>query len=620
MIFFVGAWLLLLAVCWLAGCAVLECVAGNVALRRAGDRFLLSLWLGLGAVALLLLTAALFVPLTPLCGVVLAGMTVAVALSSRGVRTEAGRLLGRARSTLPLGLLALAAGLAAFNSQPVTNFDTGLYHFGHIRWLAEHGAVRGLGLIHIRFAFTSSWFALSAPFDAGPFETRAVALANGFALLLASLHVVVCARRWLAGQARDSDRLAVLALVLVLPTIIYWRLPVSASPDLPAIFLTLAATWSMTLVCDEEVAGAGGRLRLVALLLASGALGMKLNALPLVVVACLFYAWGGGFSLRRLLEGGVVASLSALPLMVYGFLTSGCPLFPSALMCSDAAWSVGGEAAVRLSTIIREWGRWNGPTPAGGDGWNWVVPWATRELSHTHVPTLVLSLLLIGLGALLRGRPGLRAPGSWVWMAGWIGLIQFLLFHVPDLSMLLAAASVLALAGFGREYAGRGWVFAAGLAGNALILYSAPALRFGLGYTVALGAALLLSLTKSPAGDTRRRESIWRHRGALGALLLAGGAVFLTVQFFVKTFEISERVQRPKGEGLQRLLLPPALPVGVTLPREVNGLRYVVPASGGLCWAAELPCAAEVLPENVTLRDPARGLRAGFVCAAPEPK
>jgi len=62
-----------------------------------------------------------------------------------------------------------------------------------------------------------------------------------------------------------------------------------------------------------------------------------------------------------------------------------------------------------------------------------------------------------------------------------------------------------------------------------------------------------------------------------------------------------------------------ALPEAMAVPREVNGLRYVVPAVGEQCWALELPCAPFDMPGDVTLRDPARGLRGGFVRAAPTP-
>jgi hypothetical protein len=615
MLFFVCAWLLLMAVCWLAGCAALECVAGVGAPSRAGDRFLLSVWLGLGALSLLMLAASLFAPLTPLCGTAVAGAVSAAALLSRSVRAEVSLLAGRLRPSLTLGLLALAAGVAAFNSQPVTNFDTGLYHFGHVRWLAEHGAVRGLALVHSRFAFTSSWFALSAPFDAGPFESRAAALANGFALMLALLHALVCARRWAAGAALDSDRLMVLTSSVAIPPIVYWRLSVSASPDLPIIFMMVVAAWAMSLVSDREALspGAPAKVRLVPLLLASAALGVKLTALPLVAVACVFYAWRGGLSPRGLAVAVAVATISALPVLAYGFITSGCVLFPSAVLCSDVPWSVGAGTAAHLSALIRDWARWDGPTPPWANGLNWTVPWATRELSRGRVASMLFCALLAGAGALIRARTRLRGPGGLVSLVGCIGLTLLLLFYAAEFFMALAtAAAAVVVSGRVRDKPGWFWLLTAGLAGGALTLYAAPAPRFGLGYTAVLIAAVLISLAKSPARSGAFMASSWRCPGALALLLLAGGMAFLSLRFVVKTFEMGDKVERPSEERLWRLLLPPALPKATVTIRETGHLKYFAPAAGTQCWAAELPCTPYEPPDDIELRDPARGLGAGF--------
>ena len=80
-------------------------------------------------------------------------------------------------------------------------------------------------------------------------------MACGFALLVATLHALVCARRCAAGVGRGSDWLLVLASVLVLPPALFWRLPASANPDLPVFFLALAVAWVISLL-EEEKGGA----------------------------------------------------------------------------------------------------------------------------------------------------------------------------------------------------------------------------------------------------------------------------------------------------------------------------------------------------------------------------
>ena len=614
MLFFVGVWLPLLLVCLLCGAAVLERVAGARTFERTGDRLILSVWLGLVVFAQMLLAVSLFTPLTPLCGAALAVVLCGLALLSRGVRAEILLLKRLLRPRLLLGLLALTAGVASFASQPVKYFDTGLYHFQNVKWLAEHGTVPGLALGHIRFAFASSWFALAAPFDAGPFESRAAGVACGFALLVASLHALICARRCAAGVGRGSDWLLVLSFVLVLPSSLLWRLPASASPDLPVFFLALTVAWVISLLEEGQQ---GTRARLLAVLLAAGAVGVKLSAAPLLVVASLYYVWAEGLSLRRILTAGAWVALMLLPTIAYGVVTSGCPLFPSKMLCVEMPWSVGKDEAERLTRVVRDWARWEGRARPLANSWNWVVPWMMKGFTLKNSFFIPLCVLVASVGASIRARTRWRALGASALLTGCAGLLLFFLLRGAELLMVAVAATaaVAALTRRGGRHAGRAWVLAAGLAGTALTLYAAPALRFGLGYTAILFGSLLAPVAVRLAGEVAL-VGVWRRRATLATLLTACGLIFFALTFVL---EAGTRVGAGVEGRFRRLLLPPALPEMSVRPRELDGFSYVVPAIGEQCWAAELPCAPFELHGDVTLRDPARGLRGGFVHAAPTP-
>lgn len=606
MLLLVCAWLPLLLVCWLCGAAVLESASGPEAFRRAGDRLVLSLWLGLVVVAQLLLAVSHFAPLTAPCGAAVGAAVSGLALLSRGVRAEAARLKGLLRPGTALGLLALALGASAYASQPVRFFDTGLYHFQNVKWLSEYGTVVGAALLHDRFAFTPAWFALAAPFDGGPFAARAATVANGFALFVASLHALLCARRCAAGGARASDWLVLLSFVVVLPPVLFWRMPASASPDMPVFFLAVAVAWAVCLVEEARAGledGASGA-RLIPLLLAAGAVGVKLNALPLLAVACVYYVRGVGLNVRRLLPAGAAAALLILPTLAHRYVVAGCPLYPSKVMCAEVPWSVGVKQAERHTLIIREWARWEGKRPRWADDWNWVGPWLTKGFTLRNSPVPLFCLLLAGAGAFARAR--LRAAGTLMLLAGCAGLLVFLEWRGPGLLMVAAAAAaaVAALTGRGGEFAGRAWVLAAGLAGTALTLWAGPALRFGLGYTAVLLAALL-----APAAAGFAREAGgWGRRATLATLLTACGLVFFAL---TAAIEAGTHVGAGVEGRVQRLLLPPRLPEAATTPRESNGFKYARASEMEQCWAAELPCSGYELPD-VTLRDPARGLGGGF--------
>lgn len=59
-------------------------------------------------------------------------------------------------------LLVLVLVWSYFTSRGYIHYDSDLYHAQSIRWMEEYGIVPGLGNLHERFAYNSSFFALSA--------------------------------------------------------------------------------------------------------------------------------------------------------------------------------------------------------------------------------------------------------------------------------------------------------------------------------------------------------------------------------------------------------------------------------------------------------------------------
>jgi hypothetical protein len=245
----------------------------------------------------------------------------------------------------------------------------------------------------------------------------------------------------------------------------------------------------------------------------------------------------------------------------------------------------------------------------------------TKGLTLKNSVAAALCLLVAGAGAFLRARTRLRVASALLLLTGCAGLLVFLLLRGGELLMvaLTAAAAVAVLTRRGGDFAGRAWVLAAGLLGSVLTLYAAPAARFGLGYTALLFGALLVPavLRLDEKADVDLSNGLrWRRLATPAAVLAACGLCLFTTTFAVETFT---RVGAGVEGRFRRLLLPPALPATATAPREENGLRYFVPVEGEQCWAAELPCAEAELKGGVALREPARGLRDGFVRAQAAP-
>ena len=197
MLFLAASWSVLIGVAWSVGAAILGRLERHVVFDRVGDRFLAAVWLGVIVLANAWLATSFMVPLTPLAG---AGVGAAIAIgaaASGHLRPEARALRATLSIKLGMALGALTFGIAAFATLPITYYDTGVLHAGVTKWLAQYGAVVGIGLLHEAFAQYPAWLALPAPFDTGLVDGRVGALAGGLAWLLVVLHLALCAWRGL---------------------------------------------------------------------------------------------------------------------------------------------------------------------------------------------------------------------------------------------------------------------------------------------------------------------------------------------------------------------------------------------------------------------------------------
>jgi hypothetical protein len=567
MIYLIGVWMGLLVVCQVIGLGGLNWVVGGVSLR-SGDRLILSLWLGVITLAVASMFASLFVPLTPLYGAIVVGILLAI--TGRSVTQPFWQILTREQWGLGLGAIGL---LAAAMSRPVTWHDAGYYHASAIRWFAEYGSVHGIALLFNNLGFTSSWFSLVAPLS-GPGVAQTTVVGNGFAALLLLLQGLMAWRRLWRGQGTIADRFIALfatgALGLSLTVSPFSQVMLSPSPDFPVLVLVGTIAWALLVIAPLAVADRA-RLSYLPLILALGAVTMKLTAMPALGVAGLFLLWHHARSPRSWLLGGGLVALMLGPNIVSSLITSGCPLYPSALFCLDVPWAPTAQAAQKVAAGTHDWASWYGTPPAGVHPWFWAV---TQVLKGTRDRLVFLAMGLSGLAGLTvlwkARRSFARQPLTgelWVMLLGVTG-IGFLLvtsifirFLVPYLLLLLALVGAI------------GWGQSSRLGRSAIRPITSRPLYLGL--TTIATAIMLVNLVRSHG---------------------------------------------------QTALLPPPLPTSAIVQKQTNAIVYSAPKSGDLplydgspyhtdqvdrCWAAPIPCAYQIAPD-VQLRDPAKGVAAGF--------
>lgn len=386
----------------------------GLALTRGvtADRPFVAYWIGLLATANVLLGVSTVVPLTPAVGLTIGGVMAGGALSRPDVRREIAGWRPRP-SIAAWGLLGVVRPLA-----PVPTYDTGLYHYQAVRWLAEHGTVPGLALVHGRFGFVSSWFALAAPLDFSPLEGRQTAVLGALVLVPITLQIAAAAWRLSREAGQPADVVLLVGLTLGAAYAIWTGIGVSLSPDLPLFFIPTVII--ATMVRDREASARA--LWLLAVL----GVTLKLSALPLAlgvglwaVVRCREWRWFTG-----------VGAAAVLPLVAAFLVVSGCLLYPIALTCLEPSWGVTRQSAAQMSWIIEQWAKWGASSPPEStSSLGWLPAWfAKRPMSGLVDLTFLASIPVVVVVAVRR-----RDRRRMLWPAGvaWAGA-AFALVMGPD--------------------------------------------------------------------------------------------------------------------------------------------------------------------------------------------
>jgi hypothetical protein len=588
MLYLILVWTLLSIGCYSCGVGVLNLLkistisrSDNVRTEMRWQRAIIAIWLGVLAIAIMLLTIGLLMPLSPQIGGCLLVAGVLVALRWRSSRLEILTLCKSISRVHLLIYLSVTIATAALFSGAVGWYDSGLYHYSSIRWLANFGTVPGLSLLFPNFGFTSAWFAFSAPLNPNWSIDRTGATANGFVFLLAVLQLLIsiercCGRETtptIRQQAQLSDWFVVIAyscvLLMTIQVSLMRAILISPSPDIPALLLVLITAWTILVVeTDPRSDRFTPSRQIVPLLLAVGAVAIKLTALPLLVVTGLWFVVRAGWNRQIIGRIGivVVVSLLLMPLLLSSIVTSGCPIYPSSTFCLDLPWAVGANQSVANDT--HHWISWYGRPPAGINPWLWAFQLWLKTAGNKFIIAMIA--LFAGCSIYL-----LKTRSS---SAARIGSI---------------------------------WLIAIAAAGSGFFLLTSPLNRFMLPYLFLVPAlALATYLHAHFATDAVAQPSRWRSGMRIVEKWPIDRARTATILLLsIATISVATQVQ----SNYVRLLLPSSLTRIATIKHQINDVTYFSPVGGKNkgCWTIELPCA--YTPAQIRLRNPLQGIKAGFL-------
>ncbi len=584
MLYLILGWLALGLVASVIGDIWLDLIFGESSDRQSlrsedlagGDRLLLSLWLGVGSLAVVLLALSLVMPLKPIVGVAVGLVGLAIGAWRGGLNRMGG---WSARQVL--GWLVTIVGAAAWCNRPITWHDTGYYHYSLVQWLGQYGTVPGLALLFNNLGFTSAWFALTAPFNPDSLAGRPLSLANGFIFLLLLGQGAVGIRGLIAGRRWVADAFSVCWVMLMLPLVLFLdplsKILRSASPDLPVTLLVGVIAWVILLLNDRQ-RDSGKALsisvaaRSLPLGLALLAVTFKLIALPLLPITFLFAVWRQSW--KAWVRSIVLVIFILSPMVVGNLLTSGCPLYPGHVLCVALPWSPAPTSLESAAIITHGWTSWYGTPPPGANPWLWSLGQWFMTSSKEKIAAFGM---LVGLTiALVMALKVLRR-------SGWRGFFDRL------------------------DRQGEPWLCGMGIFGLAFVMANSPFFRFSAPYIVLL---LAMGLTRVLA---RMLPLYRRVSSSETPSKLSKPTIALSLALVALCLGLESR----------SLLIPPPMKFSALwLQKETNGIAYRSPRSGDvpedkvpnkdMCWTAEIPCAYNIT-SDIHLRNPDRGIAGGFV-------
>ncbi len=256
-----------------------------------------------------------------------------------------------------------------YTAESTFHYDTGLYHAQSIHWLEDYGIIKGLGLLHVRFAYNSAYFPLCALYSMRDvMGGQSLHSMSGFISMILCMYAVY-------GWIRRCD--AVSACIRLAP-VFYFLICLleitSPESDFVTIFLFI---WMMIRLAevghstDEDNRLAG----LCLLAICSFSLvGFKLSAAGFALVTI----WPLVILIKKrqwksIILCGCLAAMMVLPYVIRNVIICGWPVYPFAHFdMFDVPWKFAKET---LESDANEIGVWAGLVHSEGAGGGSMIEW-----------------------------------------------------------------------------------------------------------------------------------------------------------------------------------------------------------------------------------------------------
>jgi len=544
---------------------------GTAALRN-------SLWLGTLVSIIAILVIGIFTPLRSPTALVAFGILVIIGANSTIYLMQSNHYdrnftihINKTDWFLIAGLAVALAYLALAALGPVTNYDSGLYHLGAIKYAGDYATIPGLANLYFPFGYNTSLYPVGAFLGNGLWNGNGFRLFNGFLILLlvVDLALRLAQTRKAKGKLSTGTYFLLIATPLTLVPLVslsdYWV--TSPSSDAAVLVITLssvaylldALTQKNHLVANSSVSFTGA---VIAFSLRPTMV-VFLIALSLV----LLYRVIRIKSIRRiyLLIPGILGISLLIIQSARDYLLSGWLQYPLSLISFDVPWLASDPIWNRDATL----GNARNPADIWGsvEGFAWVGPYLSR------LPSQWETFFVAGLAAM---AIALRLLNSKVGKP--------LRWKTIILALLPVMAGIIT------------WFF-----------FSPPTFRFGWGvvfsfFLILIAFPLKALVEKNTFKVTRALTP------ALSFMLIALVGLNLATRFQSDT--ITENNTWSVGPISIDFKLSPITPMPIVEQELASDLVVTSPMESDQCWDNYPLCSPIVVP-SISLRG--QNLQEGFL-------
>ncbi len=538
-----------------------------------------SIWLGLliGIIAILII--GIFLPLRSATALAIFAVLVVIAASAtllirrKQPRNERVSLNLSKSNLLLIAALTLAlVYLAAAAIGPVTNYDSGLYHLGAIKYAGEYGAIPGLANLYFPFGYNTSLYPIGAFLGNGPWSGNGFRLANGFLILLL---VIDLALKLAKGKGKES-RLSTGTYFLLIATPLtlvplvslsdYWV--TSPSSDAAVLVITLiSVAYLLDTLTNKKKAISNASVSFAAAVIAFSLRPTMVVFLVVLTLVLLYRLFRVG-SLRniQLLLPATLGLVLLVTQSARDYLLSGWLQYPLSLISFNVPWLAADPVWNRDATL----GNARNPADIWGslDGFAWVGPYLSRLPSQWET-YFVAGLALIAI-VLLTTVKLLRRKLLWR---------TVILAEVPIIGAVIT------------------WFF-----------FSPPTFRFGWGPVFSLFFILIafslksLYETAAPPNNLGKLISLKKLLlvPALSLMLIA--VVGFNIVFRFQADTVTQSSIWSLGPFTISYKLAPVIQVPTEEIMVESGLTLIAPTQSDQCWDNYPLCTPAVLP-TISLLD-----------------